>query len=131
MLCNADAQTARARAEVIDRGGRHLLQKLNGRLADNLAVGAGAEHAAAHLERKVHKVPLAQQILQRLAGGAALGQNGQTRGLGGGGAIVQPRVAAGGKLIKLRRVKAGIGYTGHHQPGAKILIGSIHQRASS
>ena len=63
---NAQAQAARARTEVVDDGRFCALQQLDGRLADDLAVGAGAEHAAADLERKVHKIPLAQQVLQRL-----------------------------------------------------------------
>ena len=61
---NAQAQAARARTEVVDDGRFCVLQQLDGCLADDLAVGAGAEHAAAHLERKVHKIPLAQQVLQ-------------------------------------------------------------------
>ena len=118
MSGNAQAQAARARTEVVDDGRFCVLQQLDGRLADDLAVGAGAEHAAAHLERKVHKIPLAQQVLQRLTGGAALAQDPQARSLVGGGAVVQARVTARDKFVQLHRVKAGIGHTGHHEPGA-------------
>ena len=59
MAGNAQPQAARARAEVVDPRRRHALQQLDGRLADDLAVSPGAEHAGADFERKVHKIPLA------------------------------------------------------------------------
>ena len=85
----------------------------------------------ADLEGKVQKVPLPQQVLQGFAARAALGQHLQAGGFLGGGAVVQPVVTACHKCIQLRRIKAGIGHPGHHQPGAKFLISSVHQRASS
>ena len=128
---NAQAQAAGTGAQVVDDRSLAVLQQLDGGLADDLAVGTGAKHAAADLEGKVQKVPLPQQVLQGFAARAALGQHLQAGGFLGGGAVVQPVVTACHKCIQLRRVKAGIGHPGHHQPGTKFLISSVHQRASS
>ena len=128
---NAKPQAACPCTEVIHHRPFPALQKREGALADDLTVSPGAQHTRPDLERKVHKVPLAQNVLQRLAGSAAFGKRAQAGCLGRAGAVIQTGVAAGRKAVQLGRVKAGIRHTGGRQHGAELLKCSVHQRASS